>query len=551
MQGISGVFEQANFVTIIVTNDWKIEMDGIIGAMRALKCRDKNIDWYYILMIFCIILAYAVYLPKHLSIDSWNVQHLYAELDQIGTGHLKAIWSEALQTCFVTGRFFRGFIFLAFASCRAAHLLVSPWVNWVALFFMCLSGERLWTAIRNMLPAKATTSKICFTCCVIVLCNPFFTDWMEYIECQLYYPLALWLAISAAITLQRDNPRFKEWFSASILLVLSSGLYQIALQFFVLVSVCFIILGCKAKDIKDQIWIPIKRILLAISVYGVAAGMQLCIARIVRSNRVQEKTLIEIIGKTSSAQSSLWKMIPYTKNILSILFSLVALLLIIRFMWCLFHSELAMNGKIVRCLVVLSGFVGYYGALFLPLIVSELWFSQRSMVGFWGILLILAVAEECVPTDQQVTAHDIKIDVIWVMLVVLLISNISSCVRFGTDLYKVNAIDKMRGELISNLIADYERETGISIANVAFRQDVSFTYAYPETVNFCENNQAAWSASWNYLSILETVSNRKFQQCEYTEDIYNKYYGNGPVDWNEFSEEQIHFESETAYIMVY
>lgn len=526
-------------------------MDKKISAMRTLKCKDKNIDWYYILMIFCIILAYAVYLPKHLSVDSWNVQHLYAELDQIGTGHLEAVWREAVQTCFVTGRFFRGVIFLAFASCRAAHLLVSPWVNWVALFFMCLSGERLWTAIRNMLPTKARSSKLIFTCCVIVLCNPFFTDWMEYIECQLYYPLALWLAISAATTLQRDNPKFKEWFLASMLLVLSSGLYQIALQFFVLVSVCFIILGCKAKDIKEQISLPIKRILLAISAYGVAAGMQLCIARIVHSNRVQEKTLEEIIEKTSSAQISLWKMVPYTKNIVSVLFSLVALLLIIRFMWYLSHSGLAMNEKIVRCLVVLSGFVGYYGSLFLPLIVSELWFPQRSMVGFWGVLLILVVAEECVSTDQQVVTQNIKIDIIFAMLVVLLISNVSSCIRFGTDLYKVNAIDKMRGELISNLIADYERKTGISIANVAFRQDGSFTYAYPETVNFCENNQAAWSASWNYLSILETVSNQKFQQCEYTEDIYNKYYGKGSVNWNEFSENQIHFEGETAYIMVY
>ena len=71
-------------------------MDKKISAMRTLKCKDKNIDWYYILMIFCIILAYAVYLPKHLSVDSWNVQHLYAELDQIGTGHLEAVWREAV-----------------------------------------------------------------------------------------------------------------------------------------------------------------------------------------------------------------------------------------------------------------------------------------------------------------------------------------------------------------------------------------------------------------------------------------------------------------------
>ena len=39
----------------------------------------KKLDYHYWIIIAIVIISYCVYLPKHFSIDSWNVQNMYLE----------------------------------------------------------------------------------------------------------------------------------------------------------------------------------------------------------------------------------------------------------------------------------------------------------------------------------------------------------------------------------------------------------------------------------------------------------------------------------------
>ena len=528
-------------------------MNEKISAVRTLKSRDKNIDWHYLLMIFCIVVAYAVYLPKHLSVDSWAVENLYTKLDQMQNGHLAAVWEEAKFSCFSAGRFFRGLIFLAFAGFRKAGWLIMPWVNWVAILFMCLSGMMMWKVFKRALVNCSNCSAIVYICCLITICNPFFTDWMQYIECQVYHPLALFLSIlSASVVLQPQKNSCaggKTWFAASILLILSGGLYQVALQFFVLVSVGLTFLSLRDAKGREQVIRSAKKFTLALSVYAVAAVVQLAVVSTMHSGRIQKKNIIEIVDALFTAQVRLWSMISYTQNPVSILFPVLAVILTVRIVRRVACSEYSCWEKIMRLVIIFVGFCGYYMSLFLPLVVSELWFPQRSMVGFWGILLVLAVAGECIDV-KTCNAHLGIENLICILASVLLLSNLSSSIRFGTDLYRVNTMDKIRGELIVNAISDYEEESGVKIDKIAFRQDAVYSYTYPGIVNSFENNQAAWSVSWNYLPIIELVSGRDFEQCEYPKEIFDQYYDEN-VNWNKFELDQIHFINNTAYVMIY
>lgn len=470
-------------------------------------------------------------------------------MDQMDTGHYEAVLREAKFSCFSAGRFFRGIIFMAFALCHKASWLVAPWVNWVAIFFMCLSGCTLWKTLDGAIQSKTPYTNIVYICMLITLCNPFFTDWMQYIECQLYHPMALWFSSMSAYVLlaNGDHITLKKWIASSILLILSAGLYQIALQFFVLISVTLSFFAMKNEVGVHQIKAPILKLILALSVYCSAAVTQLVIVFSMNTNRVQSKNLSEIIRQLAKAQIELWSMVPYTKNPLSILFLCVAMLLVINLIGRVAARNWTYADKIICLLITSLGLLGYYASLFLPLIISELWFPQRSMVGFWGILLLIAIA--------GVTAHDkesmSKLEqVIFILACVLLSSNLVSCIRFGTDLYRVNAIDGMRGELIVNTISDYERATGITIEGVAFHQDAGYTYTYPDIVSSYENNQAAWSASWNYCAILQNVSGRNFIQYDYPEEVYLQYY-NKDQDWSEFDTDQIRFRDGIAYVVVY
>lgn len=521
--------------------------------LRPWQQRQGCIDWHYKAIVALVILSYAVYLPKHLSIDSWNVQNMYAQFDQMQSGHWEAIWGEARFSCFSSGRFSRGALFLVFALARKASWLVAPWVNWVAIAFMCLAGCKMWKQLQKTVDGRSIRSDIVYVCCLISLCNPFFTDWMQYIECQLYHPLALWLSVSAASALQKDlgRSKLKQWCIACVLLTLSAGFYQIALQYFVLLSVClsFMALNQVRSGLKAVEEFA-KKIFLALSVYFVAAAVQLCVIFSMHSHRVQAKSVEEILEKLTVAQGKLWLMTPYTKNPASILFVVVALLLGMRAIGRIAYSGDSYRNIAMGCGITAIGFLGYYTSLFLPLVVSELWFPQRSLVGFWGIPLILAMAGDSVSQDRMHFSHMRNDRLICGLCGALLIANVYSCIRFGTDLYRVNAIDGMRGHLIYNEISNYEATSGITIKQVAFLQDDAVTYVYPDIVNSYENNQAAWSASWNHLAILEAVSGRGFQQCDYPEELFTEYYDD-KTNWNGFSAEQVRFENETAYVVVY
>ena len=524
-------------------------MIGQTKVKRHKGIKLQTIDWRYFLIIFCVILAYSAYLPKHLGLDSWNVQNLYAQLDQMQSGHFEAVWAEARFSCFSSGRFFRGLIFMLFALAHKASWLVHPWVNWVAIFFMCLSGCTLWKIFRNIISEKTIAATIIYICCLLAICNPFFTDWMQFIECQLYYPLALWLAITSAGILQMDKQlsKTKRWFVASGLLILSAGLYQIVLQFFVMVSVGASLLDMRGEEGINQIKKPVRKLILALSVYCVAAVTQLVIVLLMHSGRVKAKSFVDIVEQLTRAQRMLWTMVPYTKNSISILFPVLSVLLAFYFIGRIATSSLSSREKIARFFVSCLGFVGYYVSLFLPLIVSELWFPQRSMVGFWGILFIIAIMGYCVNDNEDIINIE---QVICILACVLLLSNINSCIRFGTDLYRVNAIDEMRGELIFNAISEYENTSGITIDKVAFYQDSGVTYTYPTIVSSFENNEAAWSANWNYLSILETVSGRRFEQLDYSSEKFFQFYEK-EMNWNEFDVDQIRFQNNIAYVAIY
>lgn len=132
---------------------------------------------------------------------------------------------------------------------------------------------------------------------------------------------------------------------------------------------------------------------------------------------------------------------------------------------------------------------------------------------------------------------------------VLLMANIYNCQQFASGLYKTNGFDMMRGKWIYQVIEKYERQTERRVEKVAFIQDDIPTYTYPNVVSNHENNQAAWSASWNCKAILEMASGRNFQEVEYPRELFESWYD--VRNWDGPEEEQIFFDGDTAYVVIY
>ena len=498
-----------------------------------------------------VLVSYCAYLPSHMSIDSWGVAISYADMDAMDAGHLRAVWSEAVFAGFSAGRFARATLFLLFALLHKASWLQMPWVNAVAVMFMALSGCKM---LQMVLKTDDENYSIIvkFLCIAIAVCNPFFTDWMQYYEVQLYHPMGMYLAILAAERLfLEESWRTKNWVLASLLLTIAGGLYQITLQYFVLLAVVMAIqILFRRTAAKDNYVLFWQKLFSAVSVYAVAAAVQFLFIKVFGGQRIHSNSFQEIMASLLQIQAPLWKMVPYTGNKWTGLFAIAVSALVLRALIAIWGRAETVGCRVRKTMLVFIAFAGFYTALFLPLVVSELWFPQRSLVGFWAIPLIFAVVgNEGREHEKNEKVLQFVSKICIAVCTVLLMANIYNCQQFASGLYKTNGFDMMRGKWIYQVIEKYERQTERSVEKVAFIQDDIPTYTYPDVVTNHENNQAAWSASWNTRAILEMASGRKFQEVEYPRELFESRYD--VRNWDGPEEEQIFFDDDTAYIVVY
>ena len=504
-----------------------------------------NDELQYIgILILLIVVAYCAYLPMHYGNDTWFALKNSQSLDAMQEGYVQAVMGEAVYSCFSAGRYTRGLLFLAFALPGYASLLVKPWVNVVAIVFLCLSGITLWKIVRSCCNEESCGSvcrSILFLCCCIAVVNPFFTDWLQFSEVNLYYPLGLYLSLAAGkVILDSSKSSWKRFLESFILLAAAGGLYQIVMFYYAAVVV--MLLG---RNVKSGCFRPKRFFLQAFysgMVYVFAAAVQLLFTRVLfQSERITSYRAGEIWESMLQAQKNLYRMAPYTGNCLSVLYTvlLIALLLqgILRIACCKDHV-------LVRLVLYVLRFAAVYVLLFVPFVVS-LWFSQRTLVGFWMLPLVAAVMNQENEMRWAVCCEKYVLRTAAAIGAVLLLVNVWNCLQFGVDMYKVYGMDTARAYMMLEKIEEYEEESGQVVMEVAFYQPENKKYYYDGIFGYCENNQVRWTASWNQLPILEVVGNRDFTQVEYPEELLTEQ-GTGQKE-----KDSIYFEGNTAYIILY
>lgn len=237
---------------------------------------------------------------------------------------------------------------------------------------------------------------------------------------------------------------------------------------------------------------------------------------------------------------------PYTGNPWSKLYTVIVIALAVRL--CIFAILAEDKKKQFFYLVSAAlGVAGLYASILLPLFLSEPRSPMRAIVGFWGIPLLLTVYGNCIKCDHW-KARGVNA-IIGVAAALLVFVNIYNCAEIGVGLYKTNAMDTMRAELMANAIEEYEQESGNVVENVAFHADDAPMYSYPGIHSSYESNRSALNVSWSDIYVLNTVSGRNFQQVDYPDDLYEEQYAG--KNWDIWSDEQITFLGDTAYIILY
>ena len=416
---------------------------------------------------------------------------------------------------------------------------------------LAIAGCVAWSSIAEHRKEGAILP---FLCLIIAFCQPFFTDWFQFSECQLVYPFGVFCAVFSAKTAfsTKKGSAIKKWCFACLWLLIAAGIYQITMQWFVLMSMVIVVINItdekavKANQLAKHL---VLQILFALSIYAVTAAVQLLFTHVLfnSARAASSQTLQGRMSALLQAQKNLWKMVPYSGNRGSLLFPVVCILSFLASTVSVTKEHRPRSVKATQIAAICICTLGFYASIFLPIFVTESWYPQRSVVGFWSIPLLLSLAAkgERKPNGNLSIVRMVPVLASGVMIVI----NLYSCLRFGSDLYRVNAMDTMRAQLIEEQIETYEAESGQQIRYLAFHYDSAPLYCYNGIVNSHENNLSAWSAPCNPLAIMNLSSGRSYAQREYSDELYREQYAD--QNWALYSPEQIIFDKDICYICIF
>lgn len=553
-----------------------------------------------------VLLFYNLYLGAHYSPDTWSTAQYLRDID--AAGHTLVEKCNLLYEPFaMQGRFVRGILMFLLSVPNQSALMVSKFANAVALvLFVCAfvcGAKTLCFALRGAgvqagavgasgaagmpsgaLPGKGGVqiadapglsrkdSALCFLGTAVLLCNPFFCDWLQFAECALIYPLGLVFAVLAArMLVTRWHPVARVAASA-VCAVLAAGIYQITLQIFVLLAMTVLVLrtvrGEHARDGKRMALQAAVFAGQALLVYVCAVIPQFLFTRVFYHNERMSTDFAATLELIATAQRDLWSM-KYLGEPTWLFAACIGVLLVLAVAAVVTAVAKKRLSPVAIGVLVAAG-TAFYASIFVMMLVSDGSIPHRTVVGFFGIPLFLAVclvavsasggsggnsehgkgaeAAQAPSADGSKAGSVIKSAAV-VILCVLLAFGWFHTQRMGIYLLRSNAQDMAIARSMQQCIVQYEQESGSTVRYVQFYRMPGYHVSYPDVYQSHDINIRGWVPDWTRLPLLNTVNGKRYEYGEISDAVYQQQFAGH--EWTEFDSAQVYCEGETAHIAIY
>ncbi len=508
--------------------------------------KKRKIFLFMLISVFSF-LFYIAYLPMHYSVDTWTVKYEFLQFDKWENMNFEVFYSFG-EISFINGRFLRGLLIAVFALLRISHILASPLANFVGVFFI---GASFYFSYQTLLEKKkGKDNLLLFTVTAIMFLNPYLVDWLQFTECGFFYPMGMFFAILASRLLYQSEKKWKGILLALFFLSLSAGLYQMNLQYFVWLSLAQATIDSfENKDSKGiSFVIYIKNIVLALVIYVGVSIEQLFLTTASSSRLLESGEFLNNLQVVIKGQVNIFKMSPYTGSKLGYFFSfLLVALLVIVFIMVSFNKK-KKKEKIFLVIITILNLIGLYLSIMIPIVITEAWMPGRVLVGIWGLFLfpVLTFTEKSfIPLRKKKWVNQIVVGAFSILLML----NFYQVTKIGTDLQKVNSLDRENAKQIQQVVDSYQKDTGKSVSKVAFANDKNIRWGYDGIFTFAETNIKAWAVDWTRLSLLNLSTGNNYIRVDFPKEIFTEYFYD--KDWSYFSSDQIYIEEDTAYIVSY
>jgi len=382
--------------------------------------------------------------------------------------------------------------------------------------------------------------------------NVFFAEMFHFPEMTYLIAIGLFLSVLACSTLTK-NWSVRGIIASCILVSLSFGIYQVLFIYFIIISICLLLIQCGFKLRKESVIKVIQ--ILGVGLIGVILSL------------TSTQIIIRVLGLAMYERSSigfnpsLW--ISNIRLIVNLQYPLFnsALNLVpgSRVAWSVgiillvggygaIASRIKNNMTYKDMLFTLVMLLGGYASVFIAHVVSPtFWPVPRQMVPFFAWVSILSVLFFVLSTSKTVKG------IILAVSIYLLLANAVFIQQIAADNLIVNALDRQHSVDVIRHIEQHERDNNVVITQIAIQGDMSPTWFYTNhnPVRFSgDMNIRAWFVSWSIRGLLYSVSGREFEIVDMDIDIFNHhFYGR---NWSRFiPEEQMIFVEDTLYMILY
>lgn len=349
-----------------------------------------------------------------------------------------------------------------------------------------------------------------------------------------------------AVKIMIDNPRHK-YIKIFILLFLAGISYQGLLNIFPLLAMITYLVKEITEDKpykeKEKAFFVemIKLAAIVILVLLICMGIVKIGTTLLNSKQDRRMHLISfeailLRGKTVGGYlNELWNecmaMLPKHTNTIVLILSFI--LLIISKMKKEYIMQYLLIVFITLSICIVPMFIfntGVCGRVNVPLMM------------LWGSSIIILLAQASISPKKKLN------NIIYTFTIISCIINSIFIMQNITEHIAANRVDENTGKTISYLLNKYESETGKIITKFSFKYDKN-PQQYAVGIRPMQSlTERKFACSWCIRQAVNYYCNKNLKQVGMPARIVEKFKN---IDYEEFSEEQIIFDDDTLYMLIY
>ncbi len=488
---------------------------------------------YRVLLISIIygLITYSLYFNPHYVHDSYRIYNF---------GFLQNLNGFCSQ-----GRLISMYFNILFN-----FLNISPKVGqmismFLTIVFLALSCTLTYSSVIKRLQRKFkinTKNKIIILIASITLFfNVYITEWMMFFE-SCIIALGCFLSILGMYCLLELKGSYKKYVLSSLCFILGIFCYQASIALGGSILVLLTILENKDKKL---IYI-IKKVLINMIPYALALLSNFIFIKLVNMHNTNDIRLTGNIDILYNLKFSIVQINWYFINMFNFPTKYIfAIIIIITFIYYILNV-IRYKQNTLQILFILTSLFSLWFLSILPILAmpsDSIYFMSRSVPYIASLFPFLLISIYLFNNDY------LKNKLLPIILIIYTIISTLSIIKVTCECLKNNIQDINIAKTIQNEINKYESTSNNTIDTIILVPDNKISLTEKNIPYYGDNTVRAMINDYSVVEIMYFVSKRNYSvQIEYT-DKKIELFGN--LEWDSFSIDQLKFENNTLFLVIY